>query len=480
MSTRYVGVLGTAVAALILAGCPPETGPLADFSAETRFGRAPLVVQFTDASDPRGGVITAWLWEFGDGGTSTDPNPIHTYTAVGAYRVSLTVTSEEGTHTARKASYIIVGDMWARTFGGAGDEYVGGIYRTKDNGYLIVGSTTSTTADDANVLLLKINKDGKELWSQTYGGSGADTGSAVVEMEGGDLLIVGTSASFGSGDQVYVIHTDAAGAQKTSDTYGGLGTDRGNDIQKTTDGGYIVVGEAFTVNQLQNAYLIKLNAEGKLSWSRTFHVLGRDAAYAVRPAGAEGYWVAGDTTEVANSDMFLAKTDTNGNPTWLQAYGATGNDWANALLNVGDGALLCGTFFSLSSSWDLFVIQTDKDGNEIWSAVFGGVQRDEGRDVVATGDAAYLAVGVTRSTGAGGADAYLVKFDGQGKALWKRTLGGSADDSADRVLRVGNTGFLVAGSTESYGAGGADIYLVQTNTDGYAPSIATPLEPAAE
>ncbi len=480
MSTRCVGILSIAIAVLILEGCPPQTGPRADFSAEIRFGRAPLVVQFTDTSDPRGSVITAWLWEFGDGNTSTDQNPTHTYTAVGAYRVSLTVTTDEGTHATRKAAYIIVGDMWARTFGGIGDEYVGGVYRTKDNGYLIVGSTTSTPVGDADVLLLKINKDGEELWSQTYGGNGNDSGSAVVEMDNGDLLIVGASASFGSGDQIYVIRTDKDGVEKTSDTYGGLGTDRGNDIQKANDGGFIVVGETFTVDKLQDAYLLKLNADGKRSWSRSFAVLGDDAAFAVRPLGADGYLVAGDTTEVVNSDMFLAKTDADGKTTWIQAYGDTGGDWANALLNAGDGALLCGTFFSLASSWDMFVMQTDKDGNEIWSAVFGGVQRDEGRDVVAAANAGYLAAGVTYSTGAGGADAYLVKLDGQGNALWKRTLGGPADDSADRVLRVGSTGFLITGSTESYGAGGADIYLVQTNADGYAPNAATPLEPAAE
>jgi len=70
--------------------------PTADFTASPATGKMPLQVQFTDASVPGDSPITAWLWDFGDGATSTGRNPAHAYTAAGAYDVSLTVTTGVG------------------------------------------------------------------------------------------------------------------------------------------------------------------------------------------------------------------------------------------------------------------------------------------------------------------------------------------------------------------------------------------------
>jgi PKD repeat protein len=75
--------------------------PAADFACDTTMGEAPLTVQFADAST---GEVTSWLWDFGDGGTSTAPNPEHVYGAVGTFEVALTVTGPGGTATrARQA-----------------------------------------------------------------------------------------------------------------------------------------------------------------------------------------------------------------------------------------------------------------------------------------------------------------------------------------------------------------------------------------
>ncbi|MFO7907912.1 MAG: PKD domain-containing protein [Pirellulaceae bacterium] len=93
--------------ALLLAGCP-STGPTAGFTADTTEGEAPLTVQFTDQSDPGTAGITAWDWDFGDGGTSTEQNPEHTYTAEGSYDVSLQVASSAGQSTKSKPDYITV------------------------------------------------------------------------------------------------------------------------------------------------------------------------------------------------------------------------------------------------------------------------------------------------------------------------------------------------------------------------------------
>lgn len=82
--------------------CPGP--PTADFTAAPTTGGYPLTVQFTDLST----AATSYSWDFGDTGTSTQQNPIHTYTGMGSYTVTLTVTNSEGSDTMTKTNYIVV------------------------------------------------------------------------------------------------------------------------------------------------------------------------------------------------------------------------------------------------------------------------------------------------------------------------------------------------------------------------------------
>jgi PKD repeat protein len=77
----------------------------ADFTASPTSGTAPLAVSFTDVST---GAPTSWSWNFGDGNTSTQQNPTHTYSTAGTYSVSLTVSNATGSATASKTNYIVV------------------------------------------------------------------------------------------------------------------------------------------------------------------------------------------------------------------------------------------------------------------------------------------------------------------------------------------------------------------------------------
>ncbi len=77
-------VIGTAVT--------PGGTVNAQFTSSPMVGRAPLEVQFTDRSSG----ATTWNWNFGDGSTSTEQNPVHVYSASGTYKVTLSVNGTEG------------------------------------------------------------------------------------------------------------------------------------------------------------------------------------------------------------------------------------------------------------------------------------------------------------------------------------------------------------------------------------------------
>lgn len=83
--------------------------PIADFSGAPLFGCGPLLVNFTDASTANLSPITTWAWDFGDGNTSNQQNPTHTYQTPGIYTVTLTITDANGcTDTRTRISYVQV------------------------------------------------------------------------------------------------------------------------------------------------------------------------------------------------------------------------------------------------------------------------------------------------------------------------------------------------------------------------------------
>jgi len=83
----------------------PKQKPVASFSASPVSGSVPLKVAFTDKST---GTPTSWNWNFGDGTSSTEKNPMHTYSKAGTYTVTLTATNAAGSNTATKSNYITV------------------------------------------------------------------------------------------------------------------------------------------------------------------------------------------------------------------------------------------------------------------------------------------------------------------------------------------------------------------------------------
>jgi PKD repeat protein len=90
-------------------------GPIADFTISAAVGEVPLMVQFADTTVPGSAAITDWLWNFGDGGTSPNPSPSHTYDQPGIYTVSLTVTSSVASDTETKVDYVMVNALQGPT-----------------------------------------------------------------------------------------------------------------------------------------------------------------------------------------------------------------------------------------------------------------------------------------------------------------------------------------------------------------------------
>ncbi|MEW5761188.1 MAG: hypothetical protein AB1779_10545, partial [Candidatus Thermoplasmatota archaeon] len=159
-----------------------------------------------------------------------------------------------------------------KTFGGR--NYDGGysVQQTKDEGYIITGNTESYGAGDYDLWLIKIDCSGNEEWNRTFGGSNDDSGASIQQTEDGGYIVVGSTESYGAGDNdLWLIKTDAYGNEQWDKTFGRSDSDYGESVQQTKDGGYVIVGNTYSNDHYTtDTWLIKTDSSGNKQWDKKF------------------------------------------------------------------------------------------------------------------------------------------------------------------------------------------------------------------
>ncbi len=340
---------------------------------------------------------------------------------------------------------------WQRPLGGPGTDNGNGVVETADGGFITVGSSTSDTNDvsfnwgDYDIWVAKVDSQGVLQWDISIGGTAQDMGEGICLNADGSVAVTGSTKSSngsitnnqGLGDLV-VSKISASGTMIWTNTYGGTSVDNGDDIQTTSDGGYIVVGNTYSDDGdvTSNAgfydfWILKLDSVGTLEWQQTYGGSQKDDAYSVQQTTDGGYIVVG-STESIDGDI--------SNP-------------------LGD--------------YDIWVLKLDANGLLEWEKSLGGSDYDEGLSVIQTSTNKYLIAGLTYSNdidvsgNQGGLDAWVVVLDSVGNMLDQRCIGGSDDDLGISINENSNGTFIFAGGSSSNDGdvsgnnGNRDIFLAK-------------------
>lgn len=212
----------------------------------------------------------------------------------------------------------------------------------------------------------------------------------------------------------------------------------------------------------------------ELAEEKDFGFQKADRAFTALPTSDGGYVVAGETLSYymhgsGDYDGFLVKIDDKGYIKWQRDYGKGNDERIVAVQSTKDGGFIM-TGYSHSAPWrtdkNVFLVKTNADGTEEWSKIIGEKGDEAGSYVLTTSDGGYLVCGETNSIGAGDKDLYLLKTTDSGKIQWEKTFGGKCAETASVVLELPGAGYLVAGQTNSFGAGNYDIYLLRLNEKG--------------
>ena len=345
-----------------------------------------------------------------------------------------------------------VPERWDRTFGGADDDEGAAVARCSDGGYVVVGTTSSFGAGKSDIYLVKADAKGNLVWTQTFGDTDYDYGQSVQTTTDGGCIIAGCVR-----DSVCLIKTDAEGNQVWTKTFGDAVTDGGLSVLQTRDRGYVLLYEAY-YGDVEYACLAKTDESGDLSWSEFLNIIGES----VLQTSDDGYVVVGEVNEPYSGcyDVGLVRVDASGHAVWANAYHRLeSEDYGYSVQPTADGGyIIAGE--AERQILEVYIIRTDADGNEVWTRTLSGENDVSGHWIERTDDGGYVVAGWAED------GVLLLKLDADGDSLWAVTYSGAVDDSRYSVRQTSDGGFVIAGTTDPYGFGDDDVWLIKTDSGG--------------
>ncbi len=150
------------------------------------------------------------------------------------------------------------------------------------------------------------------------------------------------------------------------------------------------------------------------------------------------------------------------------AIGGIHFDVGNSIVQTSDKELAVAGYTDTYGAGinDAYIVNLDSAGNLKWTKTIGGTNWDEGNSIIQTSDKGLAIAGWTDSYGSGNADVYVIKLDSAGNLKWTKTIGGTNVDAGNSIVQTSDKGLAIAGYTESFGAGNYDVYVVKLDSAG--------------
>jgi Secretion system C-terminal sorting domain len=335
-------------------------------------------------------------------------------------------------------------EQWQKTIGGSGQDELLCAFQTKDGGYMLGGTSSSSPKGNDNqndndnqnnnenketakidlytkseycrgntdYWIVKLDRKGDIQWQKTYGGAFADALRAMEQTQDGGYILGGYSNS------------PASTTTEKSPTFGGA---RGGYGEKTDDN-----------KGVGDYWIIKIDALGVIQWQRTYGGDGDDQLYALHQTPDGGYIAGGNSNSSGaltaqggvvktGTDYWVLQLDAKGNVVWSQTYDFGKTDILTSLVENKDGTFLIGGYSSPNPS----------EG--------GGFKIGSKKDKEGIND--YMAL----------------KISATGETLWKKTVGSAGEDILRKLIETRDGGYLLAGTSSislspmsGAGAGGAN------------------------
>jgi hypothetical protein len=345
------------------------------------------------------------------------------------------------------------------TWGGAGADVADGVATAADGSSYVVGITDSFTVDQfgtpsPRIFLVKFASNGTLAWQRIWNGPTirglGRTGVAVGA--GGSVYVTGLSVN--NGNDAVLLKFDANGTLLWERTWGGAATDNGAAVATDVDGSAYIVGTETSFGASgRGLFVVKFDAAGNLVWQKI--VDGTEGtAVAVAPDG--NVYAAGTIPrdQLGNFNMLVLKITADGNLVWQRTYAAGSvADARGGMAAAPDGSIVvAGALQSLKANTPditALILALGADGSLTFDKQFDGKISETGDGVtVAPDDGSIYVTGTTTTFGAGNQDAFVLHLVSTGKKLLDAvTWGGTQFETGAGVSVTGSTLVLAATTT---------------------------------
>jgi len=363
----------------------------------------------------------------------------------------------------------IVFNIEEGTFEGSIGDYFYTAKKTEDGGY-IIGGLAQKASGNIDFYLIRIGQDKKALWSKSYGTNDHDFAQYIEETKDSGYIIAGYGSCGKNRNDIWLVKLDKNGNLEWSRAYGGSGEDRTNFVLATSGGGYIVIGRGQTAEKGgKNASVFKVDQYGKVQWSNIYGGENWDYCSYATETQDDGYLVVGDSRSFGTGsfDVFAMKLKKDGQISWAKIYGGSEGDFSYSVAENPDGTfIIVGYTRSFGTKkTNTYLIKADSAGDAEWALCFGGKKTDYARSVLSTGEE-YIVAGDTTSFGAGQTDVYVARINSKGKMNWIKTYGGIEDDYISSIQRTSNGGYIITGNTYFMSRGTRNFFVLELDKEG--------------
>lgn len=321
--------------------------------------------------------------------------------------------------------------LWQKTYGSSGQEdgMSVAITETPDQGFVIVGATTGFGAIGMDVLVVRVDPSGSVLWSGKYNTpSDHEFARGVIVASNGDVVIAGTDNQNGSGSaDGLIMRLSGNGNLLWSRLYGGNLNDHFHSLHELPGGNILISGSSSTFGPGSTAgYVLKINPQGNILWDYTYGTSGTNAFNSSALTDDFKLLCAGFSDSYGGgSQVLVTKIDTNGNVIGSTVFGGNNYERAASIKRIPNGT----DFYVASNTQsygnggkEMLVSRFSANGNHLWSKTVGTSLIDEfdswaHNTLISLDDGGYAFVGWSNGTGSGGDNLFFGRSDSNGSLM---------------------------------------------------------------
>ncbi|MEE9555020.1 MAG: T9SS type A sorting domain-containing protein [candidate division Zixibacteria bacterium] len=306
-------------------------------------------------------------------------------------------------------------------------------------------------------------------WTRTYGGTLREGAYDIERTSDGNYIVVGEIETSSYNTDVYLLKVNPDGDTLWTASFGNTNTDEyGRSVEETSDGGFIIGGYG-GVSQENEVILIKTDSLGNFEWQSAFGPTPDNRGHAVCQTSDGGFIVAGQAWIIRGSfgsyDMYVIKTNAFGGFEWERFIGGESADYALGVCEAPNGDIVA-TGRTQTFGWDVFLVRLSPSGDSLWARGLGEGAQDDGSDIIALDDGSgFMFTGLHYDPSDGGSNAFLARADNDGDIVWWRNYGGDDEERGESLAATPDGGYVIGGMTATWQTGW-NVYVVKTDSLG--------------